>query len=201
MKSTILIILFFAIGLLGGVLNWWPQWLLDDQLSMYALYALIFLVGLSIGSDQGAMSVLRRINPKIIFIPLAIIIGSLGGAWLVAWMFGVLNTADSLAIGAGFGYYSLSSILIAEVSSPEAGVIALLSNVMREISTFILAPILIPIFGKLTPIAIGGATAMDTTLPVAVKYSGKEYGVFALFTGIVLSMLVPVIISFIYQYL
>ena len=46
-----------------------------------------------------------------------------------------------MAVGAGFGYYSLSSIFITEYKGPELGTIALLSNITREIITLLFAPV------------------------------------------------------------
>ena len=63
-----------------------------------------------------------------------------------------------------------------------------------------LTPVLVKYFGKLAPIASGGATTSDTTLPVIMKYSGKEYVLGAVIQGIILTLLVPIIISFIYSF-
>jgi uncharacterized membrane protein YbjE (DUF340 family) len=76
-------------------------------------------------------------------------------------------------------------------------VVALLSNIFREVATLLTTPILVRYFGKLAGIASGGATAMDTTLPVISRYSGKEYAIIALFSGIVLTILVPFLVTFI----
>jgi uncharacterized membrane protein YbjE (DUF340 family) len=74
------------------------------------------------------------------------------------------------------------------------GVIALLSNIIREIFTLVFAPLIARIFGKLAPISSGGATAMDTTLPIITRYSGTEYVAFSVFSGLVLTLLVPLIV-------
>jgi uncharacterized membrane protein YbjE (DUF340 family) len=77
------------------------------------------------------------------------------------------------------------------------GTIALLSNIMREIFTLLMTPFLVRIAGPLSPIASGGATSMDTTLPIISLYSGREFAVIALFSGIVLTVLVPFLVPFI----
>ena len=74
------------------------------------------------------------------------------------------------------------------------GVIALLSNIFREVLTILLVPLLARFFGKLAPIASGGATCMDTTLPVIHRHLGPRYAVLAAISGIVLTMLVPVLV-------
>ena len=93
------------------------------------------------------------------------------------------TTAECMAVGSGFGYYSLSSIFITEYKGAQLGTIALLSNIIREIIALLFAPFFAKYFGKLSPISVGGATTMDTTLPIILRFSGKEYMVVSLFHG------------------
>jgi len=199
MKGSLIILAFFVAGLFGGLSDVFPEWLLNDDLTTYALYILMLLVGISIGSDSNAFSVLRKMNVKVFLVPLLVIIGSLAGTALVAIFLSDITIQQAMAVGAGFGYYSLSSIFISKLSGDELGVIALLSNIFREIFTLLLMPLLVRYFGKLAGIASGGATSMDTTLPIIVKFSGKEYGVIAIFSGIILTVLVPVLVTFILE--
>lgn len=49
--------------------------------------------------------------------------------------------------------------------------------------------------GKYVPVAFGGATTMDTTLPIIVRYCGSE-GLVTVFTnGFVLSLIAPFMIA------
>ena len=198
MKSSLIILSVFIIGLVIGALHILPEiaWIRD--VSTWFLYALMFLVGIAIGSDKHIWQQFREINFRILLIPITTIIGTGIGMVLFYMLFSFPKALDIFAIGSGFGYYSLSSILISKVSGETIGIIALLSNIIREISTLVLAPVLAKYFGKLAPIAAGGATTSDTTLPVILKYSGKEYVLGAVIQGIVLTLLVPVFISFIY---
>lgn len=100
-----------------------------------------------------------------------------------------------MAVGAGFGYYSLSSIIITEYKGAELGTIALLSNIMREIIALLVAPFLVRFFGRLAPIAVGGATTMDTTLPIITRYSGEKYIVVSIVHGCLLDFSVPFIVT------
>jgi len=195
MKGSLIILGFFTTGLIGGIYRIFPEWALNEDLTTYALLVLMFLVGISIGSDRGAFYILRKMKSKVMLVPLLIIIGSLTGTAVVSVFLPDLKAVEAMAIGAGFGYYSLSSIVISQISGQELGVIALLSNIMREITTLLAAPLMVKYFGKLAAIASGGATAMDTTLPVIVKFSGKEYGIIAVFSGIVLTAIVPVLVT------
>ena len=105
------------------------------------------------------------------------------------------SSVDCMAVGAGFGYYSLSSIIITEYKNAELGTIALLSNIMREIIALLAAPFLVRFFGKLAPISVGGATTMDTTLPIITCCSGQEYVIVSIFHGCTLDFLVPFLVT------
>lgn len=201
MKGSLIILGFFIIGLIGGIYDVFPQWLLNEELTTYALFVLMFLVGVSIGSDKNAFYVLRKINVKVVLVPLVVVVGSILGTAIVSFLLDDIKVKEAMAVGAGFGYYSLSSIFISQISGKELGVIALLSNIFREIITLVAAPLLVRYFGKLAAIASGGATAMDTTLPIIVKFTGKEFGIIAIFSGIVLTILVPVLVTMILEVL
>lgn len=201
MKGSIIILTFFVVGLIGGIYNVFPSWLLNEDLTTYALFALMFLVGISIGSDKNAFSILRKMNVKVVLVPLTVVVGSLLGTALISFMLSDISVKEAMAVGAGFGYYSLSSIFISQISGQELGVIALLSNIFREIITLLAVPVLVRYFGKLAGIATGGATAMDTTLPIIVKFTGKDYGIIAIFSGIILTILVPILVTVILEVL
>lgn len=172
-----------------------PNGINIDQLGSYALYLLMFLAGVSIGSDKQSWIVLASHNYKIILVPTGVLIGTMAGSAAVAAILPGLTVKESLAVGAGFGYYSLSSVFITQLHSQSLGVVALLSNIFREVFTLLATPILVRYFGNLAGIASGGATAMDTTLPVITKFSGKSFAIIAVFSGVVLTILVPFLVS------
>jgi uncharacterized membrane protein YbjE (DUF340 family) len=195
MKGSLIILSFFALGVIVGLYNFVPNNIIQNDYSQWALYLLMLLVGIGIGADPKSLTALRQFNLKILMVPLITIIGTTLGVSCVYFILADIDFRDILAIGYGFGYYSLSSIFITELRGEELGVIALLANVMREIITLLSAPILALYFGKLAPIASGGATSMDTTLPIISKASGKEYAMVSLFHGIVLTILVPFLVT------
>lgn len=196
MKSSLLILLYFVIGVIIAYFLNLPDWFVESDFSSWALYLLMFIVGVSVGSDPSFRSLFRKINWHVVLVPISVIIGSLSATAAVSYWLYHISVTQAMAVGAGFGYYSLSAVLIAQISGQELGVVALLANIIREIFTLALAPLLVKVFGRYATIAAGGATAMDTTLPVVVRYSGKDLSVVAIFTGIVLSLLVPVLVPF-----
>lgn len=200
MKNSIVILGFFVVGLLLGINRLLPDFIVENDLSMYALYVLMFFVGIAVGADKKSWKLIRRMNIKIVLIPMGIIIGTFIGSALVSWILNSWTAKETMAVGAGFGYYSLSSILISQMHSETLGVVALLSNIIREIFTLLAVPLLVRYFGKLAGIASGGATSMDSTLPVIVKFTGKEWGIISVFSGICLTILVPFLVSFILEF-
>lgn len=195
MKASLTIVLFFAVGIAAGLFALVP-FLSAPAYSEYSLYILMFLVGVSVAGDPKTFETLKHFNIKILLVPLCVVVGSLIGGGVVGAISSPLTIKDGLLISAGFGYYSLSSILITKFYSESVGVIALLANIGREVMTLIFAPLLARHFGKLAPIAAGGATSMDTTLPVITLASGKRFAIISVFSGVLLTVLVPFLVTF-----
>lgn len=196
MKGSLIIVGFFALGCLCGVFQVIPFDLTKTNVSFYALCALMFSVGLSIGNDPQTLKNFRSLNPRLVFLPIMTILGTLSAAALVSLILPHRSVTECMAVGSGFGYYSLSSIFITEYKGPELGTIALLSNIMREIITLLCAPLLVRWFGNLAPISAGGATTMDTTLPIITRYSGQQFVVVSIFHGFVVDFSVPFLVTF-----
>ncbi len=194
MKNSLLIVLIFAAGVLFGTQHLLSAFMARVDMILYALYGLLFLVGIDIGSNPSAWLTIKKLNLKIVLVPVSIAAGSVLGAAMVSPFFANISWGDAFAVGAGFGYYSLSSIIITHIKGDALGVIALLANLSREIFTLLFASLLARFLGKLAPVAAGGATAMDTTLPVIARSSGKDYAIIAFFSGIVLTVLVPFLV-------
>ncbi len=193
MKGSIIILAVFLSGVLLGRFVDMPEVLTAD---LYALYALMFLVGISLGSDRQALQALKQQNLKIMLVPLATVAGTLAGTSLISFVLDGRSLTDCLAVGSGFGYYSLSSIFITQYKGAELGTIALMSNIMRELLTLLAAPLLVRCFGKLAPIAAGGATTADTTLPIIARYSGKEFTIISVVHGMAVDFSVPFLVTF-----
>jgi uncharacterized membrane protein YbjE (DUF340 family) len=194
MRNSLPILACFLGGIVLGLSALVPVGPLLGCLTDWTLYGLLFLIGLVVGGSQGAWRGIT-LSRDLGLVPLAAILGTLAGVGLAAAALPGLGLREALAVGAGFGYYSLSSILVTSLRGEALGVVALLANLLREIITLLLAPVLARLFGPLAPIASGGATAMDTTLPVIVQAVGADYAMLAVWSGLVLSLLAPLLIS------
>lgn len=195
LKGSLVIVGFFVLGLLLALSGWIR---VSEQVSdfcFYALAALMACVGASIGSDPQTLKNFRALNPRLVLLPLCTILGTLVATALVSLLLSHRSLTDCLAVGSGFAYYSLSSIFITEYRGAELGTIALLSNISRELITLLAAPLLVRWFGRLAPIAAGGATTMDTTLPVIARTSGNDLAVVSLFHGFVVDFSVPFLVT------
>lgn len=194
MKGSLIIVGFFALGVACGLADVLPD-LSQTDISFYALCALMFCVGISVGSDPQTLNSFRALSPRLVMLPVATILGTLAGTAIISLLLQGRTLADCLAVGSGFGYYSLSSIFITEYRGAELGTVALLANICREIITLLAAPLLARWFGPLAPISAGGATTMDTTLPIITRTSGQQFVVVSIFHGFIVDFSVPFLVT------
>ena len=194
MKGSLIVMGFFVIGLLGGIEKMVPSWLLDGDVSFVALCGLLLFVGLGIGLNPEMKKEVRSLSPRMALLPVVTIIGSWLGALLI-WTVLHRTLSDCMAINSGFAYYSLSSIFITEYRGAELGTIALLANIIREMLTLLGAPLMARWFGPLAPISVGGATTMDTTLPILSQTLGQRYIALSIYHGFVVDFTVPFLVS------
>mgnify|MGYP000679024045 FL=1 len=194
MKGSLIVVGFFVIGLLGGIEKMVPLWLLDGDVSFVALCGLLLFVGLGIGLNPEMKKEVRSLSPRMALLPVVTIIGSWLGALLI-WTELHRTLSDCMAINSGFAYYSLSSIFITEYRGAELGTIALLANIIREMLTLLGAPLMAHWFGQLAPISAGGATTMDTTLPILSQTVGQRYIALSIYHGFVVDFTVPFLVS------
>ncbi len=193
LSGSLVIVAFFVAGCVVGLFA--PLDPAGSRISAYVLYALMFCVGITLGNDRTLAGRVRRLDPRLALLPVATAVGTLAGAALAAPLLAQWLLADSLAVGAGFGYYSLSSIFIADLRGAELATIALLCNVMRELFTLLAAPLVARWCGPLAAVSIGGATTFDTTLPIITQAAGRPYAVVSVFHGCVLDFSVPFLVT------
>lgn len=178
-------------GLLAGYYLL-PVFPMAEQLATWALMFLLFLIGLQL---RNAGLSLRKLlmNRQGLGIALALAASSLvAGAALVPWL--GLPWHDALAVASGFGWYSLSGVVIGEALGPAWGGVAFLNDVLREIVALAIIPVLIARRPAMA-IGYGGATAMDFTLPVIRSSGGLACVPVAIASGFLLSFLSPVLMA------
>lgn len=190
---TVIIILTVILGITFGYVTF-PVDMLPhtDYIMDIGLCLLLLLVGIDIGRQKNVLKDIKDMGVSIILVPIMIAAGSIIGAMVGGFVIG-MPANESSAIGGGLGWYSISAVLLSDYST-EVATIAFLSNVMREVIAIIALPFIAKFIGYMESVAPSGATAMDTTLPIITKYTDSKTAVLAFISGVVLSLLVPILV-------
>ena len=196
MKGSLIIVAFFIAGIACGLMHLLPDLSAYVNVSYLTLCALLFCVGITVGNNTTLLKTFKSLDRRLMLLPLMTIVGTLTATAIAAIGLPHRSLTDCLAVGSGFGYYSLSSIFITQYRGPELGTIALLANIIREVFTLLGAPLLVRYFGPLSPISCGGATTMDTTLPIITRTSGQDFVLLSLFHGFLVDFSVPFLVTF-----
>jgi uncharacterized membrane protein YbjE (DUF340 family) len=178
--------------LFGWVNNYFsavPNSLISDQLFMATLIVMLLVFGFMFGLDKDSFQKMRKTGVRIIVFPFLVALGSIIGG-LVAGLVLQINMAGATAIGSGIGWYTLAGPLMKDILGAQWGTLAFTANFFRELITIITIPFLFRL-DKYAPIASGGGTTMDTTLPLIVRYCGKDTLVTAFSSGLILSLIAP----------
>ncbi|EOC99943.1 lysine exporter LysO family protein [Caldisalinibacter kiritimatiensis] len=194
MSVSIIISVLLGIGF-GYVIL--PEYILQytDVIIDIGLCVLLFFVGIDIGTNKDIFNQIKKMGLKILLIPIMIIIGSIVGS-IIAGVILDLPINESGAIGAGFGWYTLSAMILASEST-KLSALAFITNVVREIIALVSIPFIAKYIGDIESIAPAGATAMDTSLPVISKSTNAKTSIISFITGVILSTAVPILVPFI----
>ena len=194
-----MILLFLIASLLLGILcgmsgtQFWLFSLISGHTDLI-LYLLMFSVGISVGMQRGIFSKIKEYHLKIFILPFGIIAGSFLGGILCSWILS-MPVSYGAAIASGLGWYSLAGVTISNLIDAQMGSIAFMSNLMRELFSFFLIPLLAVRLNCYTCIAPAAATSEDTTLPLMLRYTNEETVVLSVLNGMICSFFVPILIS------
>lgn len=193
-----------AIGIVAGISGYIPVCFTDGNLPSCLLGLLVFQVGLGLGSRDDFSEILHTVRIKTLLFPLFTIAGTLIATILTLPLLKEIGIRDCLAIGSGFGYYSLSSMLILQFKSPAAGVevatllasISLMANMIRELIALVFCPIISKKGYGVSAISLAGINSMDICLPsILSDKSRNDLMPMAIIHGIILEISVPVLLT------
>lgn len=161
--------------------------------SEYTLIFLLFLVGIQL---RNSGMTLRQIilNRRGMLIALVVVASSMVAGVINAFLLD-LPIKTGLAMASGFGWYSLSGILLTDAYGPVIGSATFFNDLARELVAIMLIPGLVR-RSRSTALGLCGATSMDFTLPVLQRSGGVEMVPPAIVHGFVLSLLVPIMMAF-----
>ncbi|GGX86081.1 membrane protein [Litchfieldella qijiaojingensis] len=197
MLGSLTLVGVVGLGVIIGVaLDWlaMSEWhARAETLAEVVLYALLALIGCQLRNSGMPLKQIL-LNRHGLAIAATVAVSSLLAGLLAAPLLS-LSWNQGLAMAAGFGWYSLSGILIGDQLGPVLGGIAFFNDLARELLAFLLIPLTIH---RATPLAIGygGATSMDFTLPVIQQHGGVACVPVAVVSGFILSLLSPPLILF-----
>lgn len=163
------------------------------QASEYTLIFLLLLVGIQL--RNGGMTLGQiLLNRRGLIVAVVVAVSSLAAGAVNALILG-LPVKTGMAMASGFGWYSLSGILLTESFGPVIGSATFFNDLIRELLAIMLIPGLIH-RSRSTALGLCGATSMDFTLPVLQRSGGVEIVPAAIVHGFVLSLLVPILLAF-----
>lgn len=183
--------LALAVGIVLGILVNTSELQMTFN-SWYLLLFFIFLIGVELAFTQFDRSWLSW---KVLMVPVAAFVGScLASILNYLILSNHYNLNEIFALAQGYGWYSMSGILFTELHSAKLGGIALLTDLFREIFAILLMYCLGWRFPR-SAISSAGATSMDVTLAMVKQSCGTHYVPHAMMSGLILSLLAPLLIS------
>ncbi|MCG3728166.1 lysine exporter LysO family protein [Vibrio cincinnatiensis] len=186
--------LIFVVGgglTIGVLLHFDLSWV--EKASEGILFVLLFFIGVQLRNSGLTLKQILLNKHGMIIAAVVIITCWIGGV-ITAFILDI-PVYHGLAMASGFGWYSLSGILMGDAFGPVYGGASFLIELSRELVSLVLIPMLI---GRkpCTSIGYAGATAMDFTLPVIQTTGGVKCVPIAIVSGFILSLLVPVFMLF-----
>lgn len=201
-KMTLIILASVFVGMTVGYVFIRPAFEgRIDEFSSFAgrgiqigLCILIFFVGTDLGFEGTVFQSMKKAGFRVIVIPFVILIGTLVGGVVSGLPLG-LTFRESLAVAGGLGWYSLAPGIIMEAGHITASAVSFLHNVFREVSTILLVPLVADKVGHVETVAMAGSPAMDVCLPIIERATSSHNAVYSFVSGVILSFLVPVIVT------
>lgn len=161
-----------------------------DTIIKGLLMLLILLVGIQLShSGMTLKQVLmnkRGVQISIVFCASVAIGGMIFG--LIMPDVGILK---GLALSSGYGWYSLSGIIMTDAYGAMWGSIALVNDLLREFVALFFIPFVMRYYPS-SAVGLGGATSMDFTLPVIQSSGGIEIVPIAMSFGFIVNIVSPI---------
>jgi uncharacterized membrane protein YbjE (DUF340 family) len=164
-----------------------------SEKSEWVLMLLMFSVGISVGTNRDIFQKLRKMDLRVWMVPIGVIVGSLLGGVVCNFLM-PLGFRETVSIGAGMGWYSLSGVMLSDFYGAQIGAVAFMSNLLRELLSFLTIPLAVKYLNPYAAIALAGATSEDTTLPILMRHASAEMVVYSVMNGVLTSAAVPILL-------
>ena len=195
-KSSSKYLIYVILGIIFGYFLKFPLHYLDHIISGLLL-CILFVIGYQLKAQNIALKsiILNKIG---LVVALTITLSSMG-AGIAAGLLSGLSIKTGLVLGSGFGWYTLSGIITGELINQQMGTAAFFIDFSREL----VALVMVPVLGQKYPLQSVGycaATALDYTLPVIKENMGEEVVPVAIASGMILTIIVPILIPIVWQF-
>jgi uncharacterized membrane protein YbjE (DUF340 family) len=192
LKTPLIMIGIVVLGGIVAITTSLFSWFSSSVITV-VLYVLLFFVGMQMVQHEVNLRPLLT-SPLMLLLPISTVIGTYIGALAIP-LVTRYTIREALTLVSGFGWYSLSGVLISGLGDPQLGSVSFLSNLFRESASFILIPLLAT-FSRVSfsAVSIAGATSMDVTLPLLKKSLGDTAVPLAITHGVIISLISPFLI-------
>lgn len=194
-KVSLMIIGSLTFGIIIGFV--WNEYILEDLIGnfiKFGLCALLFFVGFEFGVRGNFIESLKLAGPYAVIVPVGVILGTFAGSVVISFFMSI-SIRESLAIGSGFGWYSLAPSIMMDKGYVMAGTISFMHNIMRELIGILAIPLVAKKVGYAESVSLPGSSCMDVCLPIIEKSASSEAALYSFFTGGVLAILTPVLVA------
>lgn len=165
-----------------------------DSLITYALMLLILLVGIQL---KGSGFTLKQVllNRRGVQLSVVFTLSSLLAGVLFSWVMPNVSMSKGLALASGFGWYSLSGIIMTDAYGAVWGSVALLNDLAREFFALAFIGLIMP-RAPSAAVGVAGVTGMDFTLPIIQRSGGLGIMPLTMSFGFIVNILSPVLMVF-----
>ena len=184
-----------AMVFVGALFGFFTKGILNFPLhsSTYVLVVMIFCVGIQL-RNSGIPLKSVFLNKRGLWTAIIFIASGLLGGVIASFLLD-LPLYRALALASGFGWYSLSSVLLNDAWGAVYGSIAFFNDLSREIFSLLSIPFFMRLFPS-TAIGLAGAPALDCTLPIIQKSGGIQVVPLAISFGFIVNLAIPILLVF-----
>ena len=189
---TLLILGAVTLGILAGYFIL-PAWFINISGTILSVFLcmLLFFVGIDMGLDGTLVENFKSAGWRILCIPFVVMIGSIvGGA--IGGLILPMSIQDGLCISGGFAWYSLAPVMLMDYSV-KVSAMSFMHNVMRELISILVIPIVARRIGYIESISVAGSVAMDVCLPIIERSTSPNVAIYSFITGATVSASVPIL--------
>lgn len=162
-----------------------------DNIIKGLLMLLILLVGIQL-SNSGMTLRQVLLNKRGVQISAIFCLSVAIGGMVFSFIMPDVTLTQGLALSSGYGWYSLSGIIMTDAYGAVWGSVALLNDLLREFVALLFIPFVMKRYPSAS-VGLGGATSMDFTLPVIQSSGGNEIVPIAMSYGFIVNVVSPIL--------